>query len=65
MIFLTLSYLLLDLEWWLSKKGVITTSELEEDPRTEAETYTAGRGKISSAANFAAERNVYHDDDDD
>jgi len=51
-----------DLEWWLVQKGVITTSELEEDPR-EAEDYQEGGKKLSKAARYAKERD-YHDDDD-
>lgn len=50
-----------DLEWWLVQKGVVTTSELEEDPR-EAEDYQDG-GKLTKASRYAQERG-YRDEDD-
>ena len=35
-----------DLEWWLVKKGVVTNSELDEDPRvTEVEEGRSGLQK--------------------
>ena len=57
-----------DLEWWLVKKGVVTNSELDEDPRvTEVEEGGAGGGRkgVSRAAVYASERGGLVDDDDE
>lgn len=58
----------IDLEWWLFKKGIAHTSELEEDPRLALQQSAAGagrNGKITAAATFASERNNDYDDNDD
>jgi hypothetical protein len=49
------------------KKGIVNTSDLEEDPRITEDTHTVGsqKGKLSAAAKYANEKSIYSDDDDD
>lgn len=52
-----------DLEWWLVQKDIVTTSELEEDPRETVDFQEGNKGKLSKASRYAQERN-YNDEDD-
>jgi hypothetical protein len=51
-------HVIADLEWWLVKKGVITSSELEEDPRETEE------GETRKTVFKIGSRAVRDDDDD-
>lgn len=56
-----------DLEWWLVQKGAVTTSELDENPRSRDYTAddAAGDNKLTTASKYAKERRNYEMDEED
>ena len=54
--------MLIDLEWFLSEKGIVKDSELDEDPKLRR---TNVKKAMSSGTNYRVSNNRDSDDDDD